>query len=375
VDARYISWIIITQDGQTVSGMIVEETETAIRLRESGGKEHIIDRAEIDAIRSLEQSLMPAGLEKDMSAQDLSDVIVFLGGIASPPKFVGTDAANAPLPRYPPEIAPFLLDESESTERRQQVIDQRPGMGPAIVSLLVAGIEPDDIQEEYRRIPWIWRVSIAVGKRNDGGEIRDLLETSVPAVGSPLRDWQAVVIGGGLINGVSQLGLWPQRRLAEILSSLPALAEAWPGALERAAVMANDEGIRSGTRYDALRMVALLGNQRAEQQLQLYLKQGTPTELQMGAVSGLSDMNSPTVVQPLIDSLEYLVGPNRRLAIEGLLRSDHRAEALRKWIVKRIQSGGIALTPAEVEALKQHRVESIRRRALEVFENVAETER
>ena len=86
-------------------------------------------------------------------------------------------------------------------------------------------------------------------------------------------------------------------------------------------------------------------------------------------------MNSPTVVQPLIDSLEYLVGPNRRLAIEGLLRSDHRAEALGKWIVKRIQSGGIALAPADVEALKQHPVDSIRRRALEMFENVAETER
>ena len=37
-------------------------------------------------------------------------------------------------------------------------------------------------------------------------ELLDFLITSLPSPKDPLRDWQAVVIGGGIINGVSQAG-------------------------------------------------------------------------------------------------------------------------------------------------------------------------
>ncbi|MCH5377173.1 MAG: c-type cytochrome, partial [Planctomycetes bacterium] len=297
VDARYLSWTALTIDGRIVSGMVVEETATSIRLREAGGKEHTIQRNEIETFLS-QKSLMPEGLERDLSLQDFSDVIAYLGELVSTPKrfpgnhpllvasgadgivaltaataeirgtqirfetpfanigywhdqsdsvtwrfeladsgtfdiylnvscdpvaagnefridglpepitrqvsstggwdryrqfkiatttlpagqhqivvqaaspvrhalfdlrevrlvpagrdpgFVTADQVRTPLPRYPPEIAPFLLDDSQSIERRQQVIEQRPGMGPAIISVLTSQVDASDEAEVYRR--------------------------------------------------------------------------------------------------------------------------------------------------------------------------------------------------------------------------------
>ncbi|MCA9064147.1 MAG: hypothetical protein KDA96_13840 [Planctomycetaceae bacterium] len=495
VDGRFLSWSALTTDGLVYTGMIVEESATEIRLREAGGKEHVIARSEIDEFRSSQKSVMPEGLERDMSIDDFRHVIAYLQGMEPPAKKLdgnhprritpgddgqlrltaataeirGTDitfessfknigywhhqadsatwrievasagaydiyldascadsaagnefridgliepvqgtvvgtggwdryqqqkigttqlrtgaasislradsavrealfdlreirlvpagrnpgfaaaptAGETPLPRYPPEIAPFLLDESQKVQRRQQVIDQRPGMGPGIISLLAAGVKPGDSDEEYRRIPWIWRVAIAVGKRNDGGEIRDVLEVSVPKAAEPLCDWQAVVIGGGLINGISQLGEWPRERIDEILNGLPAVQAAWPAALQKSSEMADNESVRSGTRYDALRMVALRDEPIAIAQLQRYLQKETPHELQMGAVSGLVDINSPAATQRLIRALQYLEGRNRQLAIEGLLRTPER----RQTLLQSLQDGALELTREERQKL------------------------
>ncbi len=506
VDARYVAWTAVTVDGRTASGMIVRESADSILLREAGGKEHLIPRRELEEFRSSERSVMPEGLERDMSAQDFSDVIAYLAGFEAPPKrlpgnepktiapdeqgrllltavsaeirgsditfetsfanigywhhqgdsatwkvllpksgtfdvyidascaaaaagngfridgvaepLVGTVAATGgwdrfrqqkvgttqlhsgvnvvvvrpngrvkqalfdlrevrlvpsgmqpaftatkseerPLPRYPPEITPFLLDESQPVARRQKVIDQRPGMGPGIISLLAAGIRTGDLDDEYRRIPWLWRVAIAVGKRNDGGEIRDVLETSVPAAGSSLCDWQAVVLGGGLINGASQLGFWPKRRLSEILDGLPAVKARWPATLLLAAAMADDDRIRTGTRYDALRMVALMDDKAAVPHLLKYLTKGTNPELQMGAVSGLVDVDSNNATVALTKSLSYLEGRNRYLAIEGLLHTKERATALAMLL----QNDKLVLQTDERQSLLEHPVEEVRSRA------------
>ncbi len=510
VDARYVAWTAVTVDGRTASGMIVSESVDSILLREAGGKEHVVPRSEVEEFRSSERSVMPEGLERDMSAQDFSDVIAYLAGFELPakrlpgnkpepiapneqgflsltaataqirgiditfetpfanigywhhqedsatwkvllpksgtfdvyidascaaaaagngfridgvaeplvgtvaatggwdrfrqqkvgttqlhsgvnvvvvrpngpvnqalfdlrevrlvpsgmqPAFTATKSEERPLPRYPPEITPFLLDESQPVARRQKVIDQRPGMGPGIISLLAAGIKAGDVDDEYRRIPWLWRVAIAVGRRNDGGEIRDVLETSVPAEGSSLRDWQAVVLGGGLINGASQLGFWPKRRLSEILRGLPVAEARWPATLQLAAAMADDNRVRLGTRYDALRMVALMDDETAIPHLLKYLSQDTNQELQMGAVSGLADVESTDVIAPLAESLTYLEGRNRFLAIEGLLRTDERAATL--GIMQ--QDDKLVLQSQERHLLLDHKIGQIRARARKLF--------
>jgi putative membrane-bound dehydrogenase-like protein len=191
-----------------------------------------------------------------------------------------------------------------------------------------------DAKTEYERIPAIWRVAIDAGKRNDAKELRDILKVSVPGEKEKLRDWQAVVIGGGVINGISQAGPWPGKRLAELIDDRPR----WEAVLKQAVAMADDAKVPPGTRYDALRMVALADWSVAEPVLTKYLPKGTNAELQMGAVSGLADVDHPKAAELLAKSLGDLAPANRALAIDGLLRTPERAKLLKgvkaEWLTE-----------------------------------------
>src|SRR5205823_11768795 len=126
-----------------------------------------------------------------------------------------------------------------------------------VIRAMVADRPANDAKEEYRRILWVWRVAIAAGRANDPKVLAGLLELSLPKKGEPLRDWQAVVLGGGVINGLSLEGVWPGKRLAGLVRDNPELERRWAETLKLAHAMADAEKVPAGTRYDALRIVAL----------------------------------------------------------------------------------------------------------------------
>ena len=70
--------IVLTKDGRTLSGLLVQENASMIRLRRAEGLEDEVARSEIEAIRSTGRSLMPEGLEQVLSHQDIADLIGFL---------------------------------------------------------------------------------------------------------------------------------------------------------------------------------------------------------------------------------------------------------------------------------------------------------
>ena len=194
------------------------------------------------------------------------------------------------------------------------------------------------LREEYRRIPWIWRVAISAGKRNETEPLRKILKVSLPAKDQPLRDWQAVVIGGGLINGISQTGAWPGARIAEIVGDDADLKSRWQVSLDLASKMADDPKVANGTRYDALRMLGVEPWAKRGGQVQKYLGKEVNAELQMGAVSALVDMPEREAGLALRASIVDCAEANRGLAIEGLLRSPERTALLIEAVASRVVS-------------------------------------
>jgi putative membrane-bound dehydrogenase-like protein len=234
---------------------------------------------------------------------------------------VETASANTDeVLRDPVSVARFILDSSRPEAARSSAVNANPQFAAALIKEMTRDLTPGTA-EEYARIPWIWRVAIACGKRNDATQIREVIKASVPADNQPLRDWQAVVLGGGVINGLSQRGLWPAERIDEILGDDKNLHAKWTRALDLSAAMADSEKIPTGTRYDALRMIALQGWKARGAQLLRYLAKGTHPELQMGAVSGLADINTPEAAAALKEALSYLEGQNRELATAGVSRA------------------------------------------------------
>jgi hypothetical protein len=246
-------------------------------------------------------------------------------------------------------LARQLLDTTRTEQKRRALVQEHLDQGVEIVRALTRDLQPGT-PEEYERIPWIFRTSIGVSRRNNAGEIRRLLELSLPEEGKPLRDWQAVVVGGGVINGLSEEGIWPGRRVAEILAGYSQLWARWRRALKQAAAMSGNTDVPLPTRYDALRMIAMQPWHESGERLAKHLEDSEET-LQMGAVSGLADMLSPQVAKALLSAWNQYTEGSRALAFEALLRTPSRTAAL----LEAITTGQVAPSELSAEQTRQLR--------------------
>jgi putative heme-binding domain-containing protein len=78
-----------------VSGIIAEESAAALVLKRAEGASDVIPREQIETVASTGISLMPEGLEKGLSTQDLADLIAFVRSIRpAPPKPVAPAVAR-----------------------------------------------------------------------------------------------------------------------------------------------------------------------------------------------------------------------------------------------------------------------------------------
>ena len=75
VESRYINYLATTKAGLSVNGILASETGTSITLVSADGKSHQLLRNELEELSSTGKSLMPEGLEKDLTPQDIADII------------------------------------------------------------------------------------------------------------------------------------------------------------------------------------------------------------------------------------------------------------------------------------------------------------
>lgn len=78
VEGKYKSYAAALKDGRILTGMIVEESATNITLAMSNGTSQTLLRSDLETLASTGISFMPEGLEKDLTHQNVADVIAFL---------------------------------------------------------------------------------------------------------------------------------------------------------------------------------------------------------------------------------------------------------------------------------------------------------
>ncbi len=78
VDPQYTDYVTVLRDGRTLNGLLVSETSDQVVLRQPEGLQQTILRQEIEELRSTNRSLMPEGVEKDLSVQQMADLLEFL---------------------------------------------------------------------------------------------------------------------------------------------------------------------------------------------------------------------------------------------------------------------------------------------------------
>jgi putative heme-binding domain-containing protein len=79
IEPRFTNYIITTKDGRIHDGILGNETPGAITLRNADGDVTIL-RRNIAEIRASSISLMPDGMEKSLSKQQVADLIAYLRG-------------------------------------------------------------------------------------------------------------------------------------------------------------------------------------------------------------------------------------------------------------------------------------------------------
>lgn len=80
VEPRFTAYSILTLDGALFTGLIESETSEAVVLKMAEGKTKTIGRAEIDQMKANDVSLMPEGIEKDITPQQMADLLAYLKG-------------------------------------------------------------------------------------------------------------------------------------------------------------------------------------------------------------------------------------------------------------------------------------------------------
>ena len=74
----YQSVLVKRTDGSSVSGWVVSETENSLTIRTATGADEAILRKNIESLINSGLSLMPDGLEKTMSKEDMANLIAYL---------------------------------------------------------------------------------------------------------------------------------------------------------------------------------------------------------------------------------------------------------------------------------------------------------
>jgi putative membrane-bound dehydrogenase-like protein len=78
VPPNYIQYLVVDKQGRTFTGVIAAQTATSITLKRENDASDTILRNDIEELTSTGKSMMPEGLEKNVSKQEMADLLAFL---------------------------------------------------------------------------------------------------------------------------------------------------------------------------------------------------------------------------------------------------------------------------------------------------------
>jgi putative heme-binding domain-containing protein len=75
---NYVQYAAIDHQGRTFTGLIAAQTATSITLKREKDATDTILRRDLEELTSTGKSLMPEGLEKNISQQEMADLLAWI---------------------------------------------------------------------------------------------------------------------------------------------------------------------------------------------------------------------------------------------------------------------------------------------------------
>lgn len=85
IDPKYKAWLIETKSGQVLTGLMIRRDAKEIELRDAQNKLHRISADAVEEVFPQTKSLMPELLVRDFTAQQLVDLLEYLGSLKTTP--------------------------------------------------------------------------------------------------------------------------------------------------------------------------------------------------------------------------------------------------------------------------------------------------
>lgn len=81
IDPKYVTYLIETTDGRTLTGLLVTKDDRQVVLKDAQNMELRVPVPEIEQLVAQQQSLMPEPLVRDMTAQQVADLLAYLSSL------------------------------------------------------------------------------------------------------------------------------------------------------------------------------------------------------------------------------------------------------------------------------------------------------
>ena len=78
ISHNYGSYVVALADGTLLTGLMISQTPETVTIRNIEALDRTVKRSEIEVIKKQTISLMPADIQKTMTAQELVDVVEYL---------------------------------------------------------------------------------------------------------------------------------------------------------------------------------------------------------------------------------------------------------------------------------------------------------
>lgn len=81
IDPKYVVHLVETEEGQVLTGLLLKKSDDEVVLKDAQGKIHNISAKNIEQLVPQRQSLMPDLLVRDMTAQQVADLLAYLSSL------------------------------------------------------------------------------------------------------------------------------------------------------------------------------------------------------------------------------------------------------------------------------------------------------
>ncbi|MEZ6068027.1 MAG: c-type cytochrome [Planctomycetaceae bacterium] len=86
ISHNFENWLVVDDDGNQYSGLLVSETDDAVEIKDPKGLVRSVPRGKIEVMKKQEVSLMPADLQKLLTASELVDIVEYMTTLKEAPK-------------------------------------------------------------------------------------------------------------------------------------------------------------------------------------------------------------------------------------------------------------------------------------------------